>query len=222
LSAQDAGSRLPVVTALFGDLADLLFPRRCVACGRTAQPLCPACADAGLVRRELGGLTLVAAAEYRDGLRTAVLAYKERNRRDLVRPLGLLLAAAVGDVGGGEPVVLVPVPSARRAARARGGDHVARLATVAAREIHTRVLRVLALQRAVRDSAGLDTGERMVNLNHAMSAGPPVAGRVVVVDDVITTGATALEAVRALRAQRWKVAGVAAVAATPRRRLRSC
>jgi predicted amidophosphoribosyltransferase len=75
------------------------------------------------------------------------------------------------------------------------------------------------LRRAVLDSAGLGAAERVANLDGAMVAGPPrvPATPVLVVDDIVTSGATIGETVRALRASGWLVTGAAVVAATPRR-----
>jgi predicted amidophosphoribosyltransferase len=90
----------------------------------------------------------------------------------------------------------VPAPSRAAAARARGGDHVARLCrVVAARRPGVRVARPLRLARRARDSVGLDAEQRAANLAGrvrvrvpALPAGPP--GAVLLVDDVVTTGAT--------------------------------
>jgi predicted amidophosphoribosyltransferase len=77
---------------------------------------------------------------------------------------------------------------------------------------------VLRLTRELRDSAGLTVGERSANLHRAMAASAPGPRRTaLLVDDVVTTGATLREARRALREAGWDVAGAAAVAATPRR-----
>ena len=202
---------------LAADLVDLLFPHRCVGCGRGTVVLCSDCAPNGVVQRRVGGLDVAAAGEYGGGLRTALLAFKERNRRDLATPLGLLLADAVRLLRNEQPAALVPVPSLRSVARARGGDHVARLAAVAARETGIPVVRALKLGRRVRDSAGLGVDERAGNLSGAMFARPGRVGTAVVVDDIVTTGATIAEAARALSAAGWTVAGAAAIAVTPRR-----
>jgi predicted amidophosphoribosyltransferase len=77
---------------------------------------------------------------------------------------------------------------------------------------------VLRLVRAVRDSAGLGAGERQANLSGAMAARPAVPGAAaVIVDDIVTSGATLAESVRALRSSGWLVAGAATLAVTPRR-----
>jgi predicted amidophosphoribosyltransferase len=116
-------------------------------------------------------------------------------------------------------VLLVPVPSARSVAAARGGDHVLRLARRAAVRCGVRVAgNALVLTRAVRDSAELGAQARTANLAGAMSARPPRPGlAALVVDDIVTTGATLHEAHRALQVAGWPVLGAAVVAATPRR-----
>lgn len=169
------------------------------------------------------GFPVVGAAAYEDALRRAVLAYKERGRRDLAAALGELLGGAVGGVLGAArpppPVVLVPVPSSAAARAARGYDHLRPLARRAARRWGIAVAPdVLRLVRAPADSAGLGIAARAANLHQAMRAAPAPAGAsAVVVDDVVTTGATLREAARALRAGGWPVLGAATVAVTPRR-----
>ncbi|MFD7628496.1 ComF family protein [Streptomyces sp. NPDC059851] len=145
-------------------------------------------------------------------------------------------AAGGGAVGGGAVrswaegpagVVLVPVPSARRQVRARGHDPVRRIALAAAGRLRragapARVASVLHQVRPVADQAGLGARERWENLAGALGVrrggALSVAGaRIVLVDDVITTGATLAEASRALRAAGLgPVAGAAVVAAPPR------
>ncbi|MEW2289687.1 ComF family protein [Streptomyces sp. NPDC047841] len=108
-----------------------------------------------------------------------------------------------------EPVVLVPVPSARWAVRARGHDPVRRMALAAAGELRrtgtpARVAAVLRQRRPVADQAGLDARRRLENLAGALEVSPGGgrllgAGRVVLVDDLMTTGASLAEAARALR-----------------------
>jgi predicted amidophosphoribosyltransferase len=92
-----------------------------------------------------------------------------------------------------------------------------RLARSAARDLGVEARRLLAPARAVADQAGLTTRERAANLAGALRATGVAGLPVVVVDDVMTTGATLVEAARALAAGGHPVAGAAVVAATRRR-----
>lgn len=129
-----------------------------------------------------------------------------------------------GGRGFGE-VLVVPVPSAARAVRRRGHDPVRGLARVAVRRlcaegVPVACAAVLRQGRPVADQAGLGAATRAANLAGALrvTGARRVRGRrIVVVDDVITSGATLAEAARALEAAGGRVIAVATVAATPRR-----
>jgi predicted amidophosphoribosyltransferase len=221
LPQRSVRTNVVIVASLVSDLLDLVLPHRCPGCGRPGELLCGQCAemDAWPLTREVGGHRVVAAGEYRDGLRAALIAYKERNRRGLVGPLGRLLAASVDELGLARgSFVLVPVPSARAVARARGGDHMGRLATAASGILGVPVVRGLSLRRSVQDSAGLDTADRLRNLSGAMCSRAAPDGEVtaVVLDDIVTTGATLKEATRSLDEAGWAVGGAAVVASTER------
>ncbi|MFB8777432.1 ComF family protein [Streptomyces broussonetiae] len=216
------------------DLTDLVLPTDCGGCGRPRTVLCPECRAAlsgSAPRRvrptpEPPGLPVVhAAAGYSDEVRAVLLAHKERGALALARPLGAALAGAVraGPAGvfdgrgdaeyGGEgavagEVLLVPVPSARAAVRARGHDPVRRIALAAARDLRrtgtpARVLAVLRQRRAVVDQSVLDSRQRLENLAGALAVVPGgerlLRGRsVVLVDDLVTTGASLAEGARAV------------------------
>lgn len=201
------------VSILLGPLADLVLPRGCLGCGRAGAVLCATCLPHGPPAVLDVGLPVLAAAPYDGAVRAALLAYKERGRRDLAGCLAGLLARSIGPA----PALLVPVPSSRAAVRSRGGDHLLRLARVAARRTGGQVATPLRLTRDVHDSAGLGASARSANLAGAMAAAPPrVAGEAVLVDDIVTTGATLREASRALSAAGWRVRAAGVVAATGR------
>jgi predicted amidophosphoribosyltransferase len=211
-------------------LLDLLLPRTCAGCATPGSGLCVSCRALlagpalGLVRPRPcpPGLPPVAAVLPYEGVaQRLLLAHKERGRLQLTRPLGQALATAVRVHGAG-PVLLCPVPSSPRAVRARGHDHALRLARAAAAGLRAggvpaRAARLLVPARAVADQAGLTSAQRAANLAGALRATGVPGARVVIVDDVVTTGATLVEAARALAAQGHPVAGAAVVAATSRR-----
>jgi predicted amidophosphoribosyltransferase len=213
---------------VLSDLLDLVLVRACDGCGCPGPALCSACrallrgAPVGQVRPDPcpPGLPPVAAFGAYDGvLRGLLLAHKERGRTGLAAPLGAALAAAVRCLDAG-PAVLVPVPSAPAAVRTRGHDHAWRLARAAARRLAdgSSAARVLVPARRVADQAGLSHAARAANLDGALTARAGQSLRVVVVDDVVTTGATLVEAARALGAAGHVVLGAAVVGATERRR----
>lgn len=169
-----------------------------------------------------------------------LIAHKERGRRGLSGSLGALLAeaaltaceASASSYEGDDAScvtsrwVLVPAPSRRSAVRQRGDDTVASLARVAAATLTQAGLvstsaRWLRHRRPVRDQAGLSADARGRNVAGALGlAKIPDLGpgdRVIVVDDITTTGATMAESVSVLRHHGVNVVAAAAVAATQRR-----
>ncbi|MFF4150844.1 ComF family protein [Streptomyces sp. NPDC001651] len=217
------------------DLTDLVLPAECGGCGRPRTVLCPECRAVltGTApcrvrpEPEPPGLPVVhAAARYTDEVRAVLLAHKERGALALAAPLGAALARAVraglrdsGDAdgpgaslvaGGDGSVLLVPVPSARAAVRARGHDPARRIALAAAGALRrggtpARVAAVLRQARGVADQTGLSSRQRLVNLAGALSVVPgggrllAGGGTVVLVDDLMTTGASLAESARAVR-----------------------
>ncbi|GAA2396166.1 hypothetical protein GCM10010420_22280 [Streptomyces glaucosporus] len=221
------------------ELADLVLPADCAGCGAPRTGLCERCrevlygAEARRVRPPVAveAPAVYASLPYADEARAVLLAHKERGALWLAAPLGFVLARSVraaadaaGAAAADGPLLLVPVPSARRAVAARGHDPVRRTALAAAAELRragrpARVLPVLRQRRSVEDQAGLTASRRSANLAGALGtaagAGRLAAqGPVIVVDDLVTTGASLAEAARALTGAGGRVVGAAVVAVT--------
>jgi predicted amidophosphoribosyltransferase len=201
---------------MWRDLADLVLPATCAGCGASGGTagLCAECHEAlasavpSRVRPtpEPPGLPrCLALAAYAGALRAAILAYKERGRHALAGPLGDRLAAVMrAGLPAPGPVVLVPVPATAAAARRRYGDHAARLARRAAARLRATGWPA-TVERPLRarprpDSAGLSRADRVAHAATGYALVPHrvrrlratvgSGARLVLVDDVITSGAT--------------------------------
>jgi predicted amidophosphoribosyltransferase len=219
-------------------LLDLLLPSSCLVCGADRGPVCRSCG--GLrwsphrrdpTPRPAGLPPVWAAASYTGAIQRLVLAYKQDGCWPALTPLVTALVDTVLAVprAGAAPVLLVPVPGSAAARRRRGHHHVRALCRRAARDPHLRRLGVrvaplLVSVREVADQRGLAAADRRRNMVASMRCRPVppslAAASCVVVDDVVTTGSTAIEATRALRAAGLTVVAVAALAATERIKFR--
>jgi len=207
---------------------DLVLPLECGGCGAPGTRWCDTCAAALRVAddqphlvtlRADPGVPVFALGRYAGTRREAILALKEHGRTDLVLPLARALALGVhrllswGVVD--LPLTVVPAPTRGSAARRRGGDPVAKVATIATQH-HPAVTVVPALRMKalVRDSVGLDSGNRERNVagRVVLRARPPRNTDVLLVDDIVTTGATAAESVRTLQTSGAHVVGVLTLA----------
>jgi ComF family protein len=195
-------------------------PPGCRTCGRpfpsferallpAAPPLCHACAVApppfDYAR---------AAGAYAGALRDALHAFKFGGKRALARPLGDLVIEQCGGLLGPHVDALVAVPLTRARERERGFNQAALLASHLAAASGLPVKpRWLSRRHRTRSQTELTADERRANVAGAFAASPRVAGaHVLVVDDILTTGATAGECARTLRGAGARAVGVVAVA----------
>lgn len=219
----------PVRDALL-DAWALVVPVDCAGCGAPDRSLCDRCAaclEARPSHRSLAdGTPVVCALDYGGPVRAAILALKEQGRTDVARrlaaPLALAIAEAreVGAVRAGlaappgqRDVEALVVPTSRAAYRRRGYDPV----TLLVRRAGLRPARALVTARRSAQQKTLAVAERAANRAGSLRAARDLGGRrFVLVDDVLTTGATLGEAARAVRAAGGVVVSAATLAYTPK------
>ncbi|EAR24787.1 competence protein F [marine actinobacterium PHSC20C1] len=207
------------------DAWSLLMPVECAGCQRHDLSLCKECAEcliaAPTIHATPRGLRTYAAVRYEGRVRRVILAFKNQHRTDQARPLSQALLPALRRaceeaVGAGatEPLPkIVIVPTSKRAFRARG-YHPVSLVLRAAGIRHARVLRV-AKETSSQKLLGIQ--QRATNVDGAFVATRWLgASRVIIVDDVLTTGATIDEAARAVSAAGGTVIAAVTIGFTPR------
>jgi predicted amidophosphoribosyltransferase len=211
----DAGSFARLVAAALADARALLFPVWCAGCDEPDVSLCAHCRqllEAAPLRRTVGAsLAVRSAASFDGAIARAVRALKEEGCTELARPFGRALRPLVTP-----GAVLVPLPSSRAALRRRGYA----VPELLARRTGLPVRALLRATGRAGDQRALGRIERARNVVGSVQARPAAAGErrpVVLVDDVVTTGATLREAARVLLAVGVDVVGAVTVAATPRR-----
>ncbi|WP_203137825.1 ComF family protein [Microbacterium sp. JZ31] len=200
----------------------LLLPVSCAGCGLHGTALCAPCRRAlrpAPRRRDAQGLAVWSGLAFEGPGARALRALKERGRTDVARMLAPALREALraAVTGARRPIVVVPVPTSRAAMRRRGY----RVPELVARRAGIRPARLLVVSRLTADQRALGRAGRARNAAGSMRARPGAEGLdIVLVDDVLTTGATLAEARRALESAGARVVAAAVIADTPLRQSR--
>jgi ComF family protein len=184
-------------------LKQLVFTPRCLICAKLGIDFCLSCIEKirPFRARDLSEIEgCFCAGEYSGWLRDSLICYKNGDAR-YTELLSVLLSRTLDRLNLSENLTLIPIPSSQQKIRERGFDSMANLCANMSREQKSIKLETsnLFLRRAVVDQVGLTGLQRQANLAGAFGTRQIINGTVVIVDDVITTGATMNSAARALK-----------------------
>jgi len=212
---------------LFSDLKYLLFPTRCFGCRELGYSICSECRQQWNPHRyqsRVTNLVVYSAITYSPIAKNILLAAKEQGVKSADQLVRNAVSVSIHELFKKYPsCALVPIPSSASSNRRRGRDFINEIAISVARDIGEAVLPLLEHQRKIRDQSKLNVSNRHQNLAMALSLKPQFRGnysgeRVVILDDLVTTGATIGEANRALTRGGFKVQAAATACVALRRR----
>ncbi len=210
---------LELYRQFFTACIDVVAPRRCAGCDIPCrEDLCPACTTLVLppASRYVSGVPVLSVAPYEAPLSEGVKRLKYQQRPDVAAPLGRLLARTLGSGNAIRGTTIVPVPLHPARLAQRGFNQSALLAVQLSKHFGAPTgHRFLWRVRRDRAQVQCSHSERQLNVTGAfLAAHRQMPARLTLVDDVVTTGATAAECVYALRSAGHYVAAVVAICST--------
>jgi len=209
------------------NLADLIFPSRCIGCSQLGISICSNCRSSWHphtyfreVSVEGASYPVVSSVQYSPIASRVLLSAKESNiaaaDKLLIEAITHSLNHFVKRFGG---TTLVAIPSRRSATRKRGRNFLNEITSEVARISENNIsfidTQLLVHSRSVKDQSALNSKQRLSNVSGALAVPSKCKARIsggnigplIVVDDLITTGATLAEAIRALRTAGFEVKG---------------
>lgn len=209
------------------ELNTLLFPVRCYGCRDLGFAICSTCRkhwNPHIYKSQIEDLSVYSAIPYSTVARNILLAAKEENQKSADQLIIKAIANSLETLFRSFPVcAIVPIPSRPSSNRRRGRDFVSEISISVARQCGVAVLPILHHQRVIRDQSKLNIADRRENLAMALAVKSEYSGnysgeKVVILDDLLTTGATLKEANRALTKGGFQVQAAATACVALRRR----
>jgi len=198
---------------MFSELSQLIFPTRCYGCNAIGLSICTLCRREWIphyYKTQTSALSVHSALIYSPTASKIILAAKENG---LQGADDLLIEAIIHVLNKSRLdkayFTLVPIPSSRQSQRGRGRSFIVDLTKTISKHTGIAVNDCLQASRRVSDQSGLTRVERISNMKGAFSLKPGsiLRGDAIVIDDVVTTGATLQEAARALNSQGFHAFG---------------
>ena len=194
------------------NLLNVLLPTPCVICAKLGAPLCRSCSknfQLNFRQIELSEVSGFAISDYSPEAASIINNLKEKGITSLTPSIATFAKAFWPEEL--KDAILVPIPSSPSNSKKRGYSHTSLIAKALVRQLPGLRTRELLRSRAKRlDQVGLSPGQRIENMEGAFRADlrgfHPNGRPLMLIDDVLTSGATMTEAITCLRASRLEVA----------------
>lgn len=191
-------------------IVDLIFPAPCLACGKPPKPVCASCVPTFRVNRS--GPDLFYASELTDSLNELISALKDKGKTALIKTFAKGLAPALSAaIEATDPTILVCPPSSKRNYRKRGLNPALEIFKRANQSNLQVTDRFLFLRQQPKEQRLLTAEERAENVRDVFGVRGK-SSRILLVDDVRTTGSTLLSARAAIESEGMEVVGTCVLA----------
>ena len=214
-------------------LKELIYPNICLCCGKTGAKICHNCSKYWLAnpnKSKVENNCLFFVTAYDETTSPIILAAKESGNREAVKLIARSITSSISfailNLGISQPINLVTVPSQLSAIRRRGRDHIKDLVQEVIIQLNQQnidaiYLPILKPIKKIKDQSDLNGLQRRENMNHAfiVKSSPISQSAVILIDDLVTTGASIQEGVRALSEAKITVDAVVTACAVGRNSL---
>jgi len=211
-------------------LKELVYPVICLSCSSLGMKICSKCLlmwRVKPIKSYVQKYPLYFSADYNKFTGSIILAAKESANKDaidlLASSIARLIMLAIKDLYIYSPIVLTPIPSQYSANRRRGRDHIEDLTKVVinklqASDVFAVYLPLLTPAKKIQDQSNLNSQQRKANMHQAFLTRPSEIsiGGLILIDDLVTTGASILEGIRALNEAKITVNAVVTACAVGR------
>jgi len=214
-------------------LKELIYPNICLSCGKTGAKICHNCSKYWLAKPNKSKIEnnyLFFVATYDESTSPIILAAKESGSREAVkliaRSIACSISFAISNLDISKPINLITIPSQLSAIRKRGRDHIKDLVLevmiqLDQQNIDAIYLPILKPIKKIKDQSNLNGLQRKENMSHAFIAKSSQISQsaVILIDDLVTTGASVQEGVRALAEAKITIDAVVTACAAGRNSL---
>jgi predicted amidophosphoribosyltransferase len=214
-------------------LKELIYPYICLCCGKTGAKICHNCSKYWLAKpnkSKVENNCLFFVTSYDETTSPIILAAKELGSREAVKLIAVSITSSISfailNLCLSQPIHLVTIPSQLSEIRRRGRDHIEDLVQEVITQLRQQnidaiYLPILKPIKKIKDQSDLNGLQRKENMSHAfiVKSSPISQSAVILIDDLVTTGASIQEGVRALAEAKITIDAVVTACAVGRNSL---